>query len=679
MAGKQKFGDSKFAQWMTLLIDNQNIIIHDVTQNKKTHHWIWYVFPTTKSGRSDPKHFTMSNEEKRTILSTDFPEELKERFVSNWSRMIDVMCAIDPRSFITDTDDFGRIKYFCDEWTEVLNTTENQNEFISSIMFDKISLLYQTYVKVYDEILKTQPSARNPPIQKQKHGQIQKRFSSRGHASHTEEIRTMSYWRVYDKNVAIDIEVNIIKGDVRNSDCYAIVNAANSSLNHSSGIAKIIADAAGDGLRAASMEKQSVEVGTCYVTDSFDLKEKGNKCISKIIHAVAPVYDPKREVECIIELQSVVIDIMTKTSHEKFTSVELCALGTGNFKWPSEIAIPIIVEQVYLKIRDKPALFASLKRICFRDFDIDKYTLLRSFALNYSLSSCMNVNTSVLLTRHQSPLYTKKHTQVEVHQNKDQGCVGVAAQLFEFKCGIVIAGNSGRPGGAVGPRYNEFDIHEEKIHANHKTQEEDVVSAWLSSYRKYDKNPNDIFYKTLFKTFGVSDDRSKTTLQGINFTNAKEFAYYDSYCVEYAPLQLKKGVANEKHFFGDIPVYADLYFVAGPNANVNHGVSTKFTYNLKAKNYVYYKNCLYNAIASAIDHMISKQCKCALIPKIGCGIYADVSFKKRISDEFVDLVKTVMSHCPGSFILNGSIKKKAEIPRKHARLEYFERCIVVTI
>lgn len=676
MAGKQRYNQSKFAQWITLLEHNHDQIEADIKSGKKINHWIWYVFPTKKAGRSDRLEFSMSNEEKKTILTTKFPDELIEQFLNFWDKPIDAMCTIDPGKFLTNNDDFGRIKYFCEEWNEVLSNTEEQNEFMSGIMLSKISDLNQTYVRYYKEyILKKKHSQSQKRTLSQKDVSAHKRALLQQHVLRTEEIRTISFWR-FDN---AEIEVDIIKGDVLNSDCYAVVNAANSTLSHSGGIAKTIAVAAGDGLLSASRKKQFVEVGTCYVTDSFDLKKKGNKCISKIIHAVAPVYDSKRKGECIKELQSVVIDIMTKTSQNKFTSVELCALGTGIFKWPPEIAISIIVEQVYEKIRDKPILFASLKRICFRDFNIEKYAFLRSFALNYSLSSCMNVNTSVLLAKYQTPLHSKESTQVEVQQDEDQGCVGLAKRLDEFKCGIVIAGNSGRPGGAVGPRYNELTVHNDSIRTDHTTQEEDVVSAWLSSYKPYDINPNDIFYKTLYKTFGVFNDRTKTTLQGVDFTNAKEFAYYDSYCVEKAPLQLKKLGTKEFISFGDIPVYADLYFVSGPNANVQRGVSTTFTYNAKAKNYMFYKNCLYNAIASAIDHMIIKQCNCALIPKIGCGIYADKSFKKRISAEFVDLVKTVMSHCPGSFMLNGTVKKKTAVPKTHARLHYFRRCIVVTI
>ena len=44
--------------------------------------------------------------------------------------------------------------------------------------------------------------------------------------------------------------------------------------------------------------------------------------------------------------------------------------------------------------------------------------------------------------------------------------------------GAMIAGNSGRPGGAVG---EPGDVAHDKIHAGHSTQEEDMVSTWLLS------------------------------------------------------------------------------------------------------------------------------------------------------------------------------------------------------
>jgi len=40
----------------------------------------------------------------------------------------------------------------------------------------------------------------------------------------------------------------------------------------------------------------------------------------------------------------------------------------------------------------------------------------------------------------------------------------------------MVASNSGRPGGAVG---NGDKIVFSKVHADHKTQEEDIISTWL--------------------------------------------------------------------------------------------------------------------------------------------------------------------------------------------------------
>ena len=46
----------------------------------------------------------------------------------------------------------------------------------------------------------------------------------------------------------------------------------------------------------------------------------------------------------------------------------------------------------------------------------------------------------------------------------------------DWKVGVMICGNSGRPGGGVGTARG---VAHDQVHAEHTTQEEDVVSAWL--------------------------------------------------------------------------------------------------------------------------------------------------------------------------------------------------------
>ena len=77
----------------------------------------------------------------------------------------------------------------------------------------------------------------------------------------------------------------------------------------------------------------------------------------------------------------------------------------------------------------------------------------------------------------------------ELESNRN-GMTNIGAIIYnshtgseEPKIGTIIAANSGRPGGACG----NFDGTADKIHPNHRTQEEDIVSNWFMTYA-YNKN-----------------------------------------------------------------------------------------------------------------------------------------------------------------------------------------------
>ena len=78
------------------------------------------------------------------------------------------------------------------------------------------------------------------------------------------------------------------KGDITAHPVEAIVNAANTQLWHSGGVAEHICRAAGPTFQTmcnavvAALPQGNVEVGSCVVTDAGDLQ------CSKVIHAVGP-------------------------------------------------------------------------------------------------------------------------------------------------------------------------------------------------------------------------------------------------------------------------------------------------------------------------------------------------------------------------------------------------------
>lgn len=78
--------------------------------------------------------------------------------------------------------------------------------------------------------------------------------------------------------------LKLVKGDITEISCDAIVNATGRHLTGGGGVDKMIHDAAGPGLDAACAKKGYCEVGDAFITDAFNLDAK------YVIHTVGPVW-----------------------------------------------------------------------------------------------------------------------------------------------------------------------------------------------------------------------------------------------------------------------------------------------------------------------------------------------------------------------------------------------------
>lgn len=93
-----------------------------------------------------------------------------------------------------------------------------------------------------------------------------------------------------------DIEVIVVCGDALTyDDCDILINPANSRLQHYGGVAKAIADSAGDEfvqMCDSIVPVDGFEDGTAVSTGAFGLKGVGkNERIKYIVHAVGPIYN----------------------------------------------------------------------------------------------------------------------------------------------------------------------------------------------------------------------------------------------------------------------------------------------------------------------------------------------------------------------------------------------------
>ena len=58
---KQRY-TKKHEKWIQAFVDNQHLIMQDILSSKKRNHWMWYVFPSERPGRSDVKKIEMDIE-----------------------------------------------------------------------------------------------------------------------------------------------------------------------------------------------------------------------------------------------------------------------------------------------------------------------------------------------------------------------------------------------------------------------------------------------------------------------------------------------------------------------------------------------------------------------------------------------------------------------------------------
>ena len=89
------------------------------------------------------------------------------------------------------------------------------------------------------------------------------------------------------------------------------------------------------------------------------------------------------------------------------------------------------------------------------------------------------------------------------------------------------------------------------MHTGHTTQEEDIVSNWLSTEKNGDANGQDELYlRTIHRSWGLCTPLGSTdtaTIQGIDYVNAsKSTVFADAWVVKEAELCAKLQDVSER-------------------------------------------------------------------------------------------------------------------------------------
>lgn len=135
------------------------------------------------------------------------------------------------------------------------------------------------------------------------------------------------------------VRVECLRGDItQQSDCDAIVNAANAELRIGGGVAGAIHRAAGPGLEEECRPLAPIEPGQAVITGAHGLPN------GRVIHCLGPVYGRDEPADRL--LARCYENALRLAEEEGLESVAFPALSTGAFGYPMEEAAEVTARTV---------------------------------------------------------------------------------------------------------------------------------------------------------------------------------------------------------------------------------------------------------------------------------------------------------------------------------------------
>ncbi|MCS7150048.1 MAG: macro domain-containing protein [Caldimicrobium sp.] len=160
--------------------------------------------------------------------------------------------------------------------------------------------------------------------------------------------------------------LRIIRGDITERDCDAIVNPANNHLRHLGGVAGALVKKGGYVIQEESDKIGYVETGQAVITSAGKLRAK------HIIHAVGPRWGEGNERE---KLKSALIRSLDLASDYGLKSISIPAISSGIFGVPKDLVAEVLVTTAKNYFQEKET---SLELIEFCLFDEETYEIFKS-------------------------------------------------------------------------------------------------------------------------------------------------------------------------------------------------------------------------------------------------------------------------------------------------------------
>ena len=154
------------------------------------------------------------------------------------------------------------------------------------------------------------------------------------------------------------VTFRLVQGDITERGVDAIVNAANSHLQHGGGVAGAIVKKGGQSIQEESNEIGFVPVGSAAITGAGKLRAKF------LIHAVGPRMGEGDEDN---KLRSAVHSSLELASARGCRSISMPAISSGIFGFPKDRCAAILVQASFDYVCENPQ--SSLEVIEFCIFD----------------------------------------------------------------------------------------------------------------------------------------------------------------------------------------------------------------------------------------------------------------------------------------------------------------------
>jgi O-acetyl-ADP-ribose deacetylase (regulator of RNase III) len=154
--------------------------------------------------------------------------------------------------------------------------------------------------------------------------------------------------------------LRLVSADLTERDVDAIVNAANSRLQHGGGVAGAIVRKGGRVIQEESDRIGHVPVGGAAITTGGELKAR------YVIHAVGPRMGEGNEDN---KLKSAINSVLDLASEERLKSISVPAISAGIFGFPKDRCAKILVGETVAFLKNKPECSLEMVELCISDLE----------------------------------------------------------------------------------------------------------------------------------------------------------------------------------------------------------------------------------------------------------------------------------------------------------------------